>query len=350
MASFSYFLYGMSVMFYSMMAWMFGRKGNDMLSKLIMWLMIIQCIELFKDLGFYTFCAQPNDYWHLMTAIDMIIIPLYVFVLMELCKPGWFSFQKLMVHELPFVTLPLLFFFTEQQLWYIALVVWGAIYGTGTLVLTFFFISQYNLQLKERFSYEENINLNWLRGILVSFWIILLIWTIASVYNSELADDLYSIEALVLWMIVCYFGYKHESVIDELGNSELSGLDEVDDDDKNYQLQPELGDMVKDLFEKELLYLNPRLKLSDVARKVGSNRTYLSRYFNRANGLTFYDFVNNMRIKHAEELLISTTHPVAMIAEESGFNSMSTFRRVFMSYHNCTPAEYRTQKKVPTNG
>lgn len=177
-----------------------------------------------------------------------------------------------------------------------------------------------------------------------------MIWTIASVYNSELADDVYSVEALVLWMIVCYFGYKHESVIDELGNSELSGLDEIDEDDKNYQLQPELGDMVKNLFEKEQLYLNPRLKLSDVARKVGSNRTYLSRYFNQANGLTFYDFVNNMRIKHAEELLISTTHPVAMIAEESGFNSMSTFRRVFISYHNCTPAEYRSQKKVPANG
>ena len=154
MTPFSYFIYGMSVMFYSMMAWMFGRRDNETLSKLIMWLMIIQCIELFKDLGFYTFCIQPNDYWHLMTAIDMIIIPLYVFVLMELCKPGWFSFQKLMVHELPFVTLPLLFFFTEQQLWYIALVVWGAIYGTATLVLTFFFISQYNRQLKERFSYE----------------------------------------------------------------------------------------------------------------------------------------------------------------------------------------------------
>ena len=54
MASFSYFIYGMSVMFYSMMAWMFGRRDNETLSKLIMWLMIIQCIELFKDLGFYT--------------------------------------------------------------------------------------------------------------------------------------------------------------------------------------------------------------------------------------------------------------------------------------------------------
>lgn len=55
MASFSYFIYGMSVMFYAMMAWMFGRRDSETLSKLIMWLMIIQCIELFKDLGFYTF-------------------------------------------------------------------------------------------------------------------------------------------------------------------------------------------------------------------------------------------------------------------------------------------------------
>lgn len=347
MESFSYFLYGMSVMFYSMMAWMFGRRDNATLSRLIMWLMIIQCVELFKDLGIYTFCVQPNDYWHLMTAVDMVIIPLYVFVLMELTKPGWFSMQKLMIHELPFVILPLLYFFTDQQLWYIVLIVWGAIYGTATLVLTFFYISQYHRNLKERFSYEENINLNWLRGILVSFWIILLIWTIASAYNSALADDVYSIEALVLWMIICYFGYKHESVIDELSNSEVLELDE---DDKGYKLQPELANMVKELFEKEQLYLNPRLKLSDVARRVGSNRTYLSRYFNKANGLTFYDFVNNLRIKHAEGLLISTTHPVAMIAEESGFNSMSTFRRVFVAYHNCTPAEYRTQKKKPING
>lgn len=349
MASFSYFLYGMSVMFYFMMAWMFGRRDSETLSKLIMWLMIIQCIELFKDLGFYTFCAQPDDYWHLMTAIDMIIIPLYVFVLMELCKPGWFSFQKLMVHELPFVTLPLLFFVTEQQLWYIALVVWGAIYGTGTLVLTFFFISQYNRQLKERFSYVENINLNWLRGILVSFWIILLIWTIASVYNSVLADDVYCIEALVLWMIVCYFGYKHESVIDELSNSEQTDLEQEDEENaKGYQLQPELGDMVKALFEKEQLYLTPRLKLSDVARRVGSNRTYLSRLFNQSNGLTFYDYVNSMRVKHAAELLLSTSHSITMIAEESGFNSLSTFRRVFISYHKCTPVEYRNMKKTPT--
>ena len=345
MSSFSYFLYGMNVMFYSMMVWMFGRRGNDMLSRLIMWIMLIQCVGLFKDLGFYTFCAQLGNYWYLMTAMDMIIIPLYVFVLMELTKPGWSSFRKLIVHELPFVIFPLLFFFTNVRLWYTVLVVWGAIYGTATLILSFFFASQYNRQLKERFSYEENINLNWLRGIVVLFWIILLIWTISSFYNDKLADNIYNIGALVLWMIVCYFVYKHESVLDELCNFEQHETDNDCDDVRSYQLQPELGEQVRTLFENEKLYLNPRLKLSDVACRVGSNRTYLSRFFNQTNGQTFYDYVNNMRVKHAERLLVSSNYPIAVIAEESGFNSVSTFRRVFISYHNCTPAEYRNMMK-----
>lgn len=41
---------------------------------------------------------------------------------------------------------------------------------------------------------------------------------------------------------------------------------------------------VQRLFEEDLIYLNPKLKLSDVALAAGTNRTYLSRYFNRQNG------------------------------------------------------------------
>nr|WP_294874574.1 hypothetical protein [Prevotella sp.] len=134
-----------------------------------MWIMLLQDMECFKDLFFFAYDGQLHLGWHLMTSVDMVIIPFYVFVLMELCKPGWFSFKKLGLHELPFVALPILFFCTDKSIWYDMLIGWGGIYGTATLVLTFFFISQYHRQLKERFSYQENINLNWLRGILVTF-------------------------------------------------------------------------------------------------------------------------------------------------------------------------------------
>ena len=35
-----------------------------------------------------------------------------------------------------------------------------------------------------------------------------------------------------------------------------------------------------------------------------TNRTYISQFFNRANGATFYEYVNRMRIEHASRLLV----------------------------------------------
>lgn len=106
-------------------------------------------------------------------------------------------------------------------------------------------------------------------------------------------------------------------------------------------LEGDISAIINKLFVEEKLFLNPRLKLSDVARLVGTNRTYLSRFFNKENGLTFYDYVNNLRIKHAEELLLTTQHSLVEVAEKSGFNSLSTFRRVFEGSHHCTPNAFR---------
>lgn len=50
--------------------------------------------------------------------------------------------------------------------------------------------------------------------------------------------------------------------------------------------------------------------------RVGTNRTYLSRFFNQENGKTFYDYVNNYRVKYAEQLLSSTKDPLSFIAEK----------------------------------
>lgn len=76
---------------------------------------------------------------------------------------------------------------------------------------------------------------------------------------------------------------------------------------------------------------------------VGTNRTYLSRFFNEENGQTFCDFVNNYRVEHATQLLRTSSYTVLEVAEKSGFNSVSTFRRAFVAAHECSPNEYRAQ-------
>ncbi len=335
----TFFIYGLCVMFYSMMVWMFYRKNKEKLSRLITCLMAILDMECLKDLFlFVDGIGAHSNVWYLMNAIDMVIIPFYTFVLMELVKPGWLTWRKGIMHEAVFLLPLILYAFTRKIFWFDVLAGLGALYGTATYVLMFFLIARYQRQLKERFSYQENINLHWLRGILSSFFVILVVWTISCYMFDANIDNLYMLCSLIAWMVVSYFLYRHESVMDELQDAASpSGCEEHDAP----VLEGEISKMVNKLFIEEKLFLNPRLKLSDVARLVGTNRTYLSRFFNQENGFTFYDYVNNLRIKYAENLLLTTQDSLVEIAEKSGFNSLSTFRRVFESLHHCTPNVFR---------
>ena len=210
------FIYGMSMMFFSIMAWMFWRKGPERLFRLIAILMLIADAQCLKDIVLFNYKGfESEEGWYFTSAVDMFIIPFYSFVLMELVKPGWTTWIKAVVLELPFVLLPLLYYYSGHDLFFYILSVWGAIYGITTFVVLFFLIRQYHRQLKERFSYQENINLNWLIAILGSFFLILIIWTVSCFAVDNTFDNLYMVCSLVIWMFICYFGYRHESVIDE---------------------------------------------------------------------------------------------------------------------------------------
>lgn len=80
----------------------------------------------------------------------------------------------------------------------------------------------------------------------------------------------------------------------------------------------------------------------DLAQKLGTNRTYLSNFFNKERQTTFYEFVNGYRISYSENLLTTTDYTLDVVAELSGFNSLSTFRRAFSVKNNCSPQEYRS--------
>lgn len=53
----------------------------------------------------------------------------------------------------------------------------------------------------------------------------------------------------------------------------------------------------------------------------GTNRTYISQFFNRDNGTSFFDYVNGLRVEYAKSLLLTSSDSIAMVAERSGFNS-----------------------------
>ena len=96
---------------------------------------------------------------------------------------------------------------------------------------------------------------------------------------------------------------------------------------------------------KEQIFLNPKLTLSELALKVGTNRTYLSNYINQELNSTFFDYVNSRRLVFATELLLTTNYTLEVIAEKSGFNSLSTVRRCFLQAHGCSPSVYKKENR-----
>ncbi len=99
----------------------------------------------------------------------------------------------------------------------------------------------------------------------------------------------------------------------------------------------------EELVYEEKAFLNPKLTLNELAIRIGTNRTYLSNYINHELNKTFFDFINSLRLEHATKLLLSTNMTLEVIAEKSGFNSLSTFRRYFMYVHKTSPSVYKRQ-------
>lgn len=331
------YILGMCTMFYGIMTWMFWRKG-DRLSRLVALLMGTVCIGCVKDVVFACNDVHISDfYWAVMTSVDMVAVPMYAFILMELVRPGMVTRRLALIHEMPFVLLPVLFVATGHELFYYILVGWAGVYGTFYLCWTSFNIPRYDAMLRERFSYTDNINLNWLRVILYSFYLVLGVWILDCLVFRLGVECLYMCVAMGIWMVIDYFIYKHESVLDEL--EECGAVADGDGADEA-AAPPSLNRRVEALLIDQQAFLNPHLKVSDVAAAVGTNRTYVSNYFNREAGSSFYDYVNGLRVEYACRLLESTDESVKCIAEQSGFNSPQSFIRVFTRIKGVTPTTY----------
>lgn len=114
----------------------------------------------------------------------------------------------------------------------------------------------------------------------------------------------------------------------------------------NKQSLKELKGQLLKLFEKENIFKNPELRITDVALLLGSNRTYISRIVNEEFNTNFCDLVNSYRVDYAEKKLVAPDTKdlsLSAIAEQSGFLSESSFYRVFKDKKGISPGTFRSK-------
>jgi len=94
-----------------------------------------------------------------------------------------------------------------------------------------------------------------------------------------------------------------------------------------------LAERILKVVAEEQLYLQPNLKINDLATRLHTNRNYIYNAINGEMGLSFSDFINSLRINHAKRLF--REHPDMSVADvilASGYTSASSFYRNYRKF------------------
>jgi AraC-like DNA-binding protein len=86
--------------------------------------------------------------------------------------------------------------------------------------------------------------------------------------------------------------------------------------------------------------------MADVSARLGMTESSFSRYFRRATGNSFTDFVNRLRINRACQLLMETDRYITNVCYDVGFNNVANFNRRFLQIKGMTPKEFRRQAEA----
>ncbi|WP_044171499.1 helix-turn-helix domain-containing protein [Flectobacillus major] len=98
---------------------------------------------------------------------------------------------------------------------------------------------------------------------------------------------------------------------------------------------------IEKAFEYMQANYDKNITLEEMSKLVGMTEVSFSRFIKKRTGKTFIDSLNEIRIGHASRLLIDTTHTIAEISYQTGFNNLSYFNRIFKARNGCTPKEFR---------
>ena len=103
--------------------------------------------------------------------------------------------------------------------------------------------------------------------------------------------------------------------------------------------------MTIDRIRKVMSYVEEHYKenisLQDVSDLLGIGKEYFCRFFKKNMGISFLQYLNEVRLSHIYQGLMDTELPIAELMEENGFSNQKLFNRSFKELYGCTPSSVR---------
>lgn len=102
-----------------------------------------------------------------------------------------------------------------------------------------------------------------------------------------------------------------------------------------------------DKVKQALLYVQENYResitVNQLARLCNFSEVHFMNFFKKAVGIPCMEYIIQLRLKIAADLIATTSHSISEIALDSGFNNLSNFNRKFKTHYHLTPSEYRKE-------
>lgn len=220
------------------------------------------------------------------------------------------------------------------------------------LLFSILLLKKHAERLTDTFSFVENINLKWLRNLLIGITIvasIIVIGLLASdlfpfVSHYIKATLIYSALAL-LPFYMSFYAIRQKLIYptraDVLNTKyEDSQLTQADSQRIAYQLTEHM--------KTNKPYLNPVLSIKDLSEDLNVHPKNLSRVINENFDKNFFNFINTYRVDEFKERVKdpkNSNYTLIAIAYDCGFNTKSSFNSIFKKTTGLTPSAFKAQLK-----
>lgn len=112
-----------------------------------------------------------------------------------------------------------------------------------------------------------------------------------------------------------------------------------------FEVEPQDNKKIDVIFDFVNKNFTRHISLDEISEKVSMTVPAFCRYFKKATGKTFTQFVNEFRIVHATKLLAENPSSITDICFECGFNNFSHFNKLFKKITGKSPLKYRNEMK-----
>lgn len=224
------------------------------------------------------------------------------------------------------------------------------------IVLSVKLIRNHEVWIYQHFSTTSRKSLQWLRNLIISLSLVWIIWLFAVVTNifthdfilTYLSSYPFQIATSVIIFWIGYVGFIHG----EIFSMEISFERKISSLKPAIKKEPETNSEVKKALliamESDKSFLTPDLSLAMLAHQLNITQKTISQALNNDLNKNFHDFVNEYRVEEVKKRLVDPAFDhftILAIAMDSGFNSKSSFNRIFMKTTGMSPKQFREKQK-----